>query len=51
MATEIAGAAVVYEFFETLVQIGIAGYFVAKPTVPVKARLTQIATSSDDATK
>ena len=52
MATEAAvvGAAV-YEAIETVAEIGIGAYFVAKPTMPLKARLTQIATSGDDATR
>lgn len=51
MATEVAAGAAIYEAVETVAQIGVGAYFVTKPTVPLKARLIQIATSGDDATR
>ncbi|KAK5171507.1 uncharacterized protein LTR77_004652 [Saxophila tyrrhenica] len=48
---EAAAAAAVYETVETTAQIGVGAYMVAKPTMPLKATFTQIATSSDDQTK
>ncbi len=48
---EVAAGALAYEAVETVAQIGIGAYFVAKPTMPLKAKLMQIATSKDDETK
>ncbi|KAK3706705.1 hypothetical protein LTR37_012549 [Vermiconidia calcicola] len=48
---EAAAAAAVYEVVETSAQIGVGAYMVAKPTMPLKATFSQIATSSDDDTK
>ena len=41
----------VAEVVETASQVGVAGYMIAKPTMPLKATFTQIATSSDDSTR
>ena len=48
---EIAGAAAAYEVVETTAQIGVGAYMVAKPTAPLKATFTQIASSSEESTK
>lgn len=48
---EAAAAAIAYEAVETTAQVGVAGYMIAQPTMPLKARFTQIATSSDDETR
>ncbi|KAK5115544.1 hypothetical protein LTR62_001203 [Meristemomyces frigidus] len=52
MAVELAAAAwAAEEVVSTTVQIGVGAYMVAKPTAPLHATFTQIATSSDDDTK
>ena len=48
---EIGAAAIAYETVETVAQVGVGAYMVAKPTMPLKATFAQIATSSDDQTK
>ena len=48
---EAAAAAVAYETVETAAQVGVGAYMVAKPTMPLKATFTRIATSSDDETR
>lgn len=52
MAAEVAaGLWAAEEVVSTGAQIGIAGYMLTKPTMPLKATFTQIATSSDDDTR
>ncbi|KAK0869004.1 hypothetical protein LTR87_013913 [Friedmanniomyces endolithicus] len=49
---EIAAAAwAVEEVVSTTAQVGIGAYMVSKPTMPLKATFSQIATSSDDNTR
>ena len=50
MAEAAAGVAI-YETVETVAQLGVGAYMVAKPTGPLKAQFSQIATSSDDETR
>lgn len=45
------GGVIAYEVAETTVQVGAAGYAVAKPTLPLKASFVQIATATDDDTR
>ena len=45
------GGVIAYEVAETTVQVGAAGYAVAKPTLPLKASFVQIATATDDETR
>lgn len=52
MAAEVAaGLWAAEEVVSTGAQVAIAGYMLTKPTMPLKATFTQIATSSDDDTK
>lgn len=52
MAAEAAAALwATEEIVSTGAQVGIAGYMLTKPTMPLKATFTQIATSSDDDTR
>jgi hypothetical protein len=51
MAEIAAGAGIalaVEETLSTAAQAGVAGYFLAKPTLPLKATFTRIAVSDDD---
>ncbi len=49
---EIAAAAwAAEEVVSTTAQVGIGAYMVSKPTMPLKATFSQIATSSDDNTR
>ncbi|TKA64857.1 hypothetical protein B0A55_11749 [Friedmanniomyces simplex] len=49
---EIAAAAwAVEEVVSTTAQVGVGAYMVSKPTMPMKATFSQIATSSDDNTR
>lgn len=51
MAAELAaGAWIAEEVVSTTAQAGVAAYMVSKPTMPLKATFTQIATASDDTT-
>ncbi|KAI5361604.1 Putative kelch-type beta propeller [Septoria linicola] len=45
------GGVIAYEVAETTVQVGAAGYAIAKPTLPLKASFSQIATAQDDETR
>lgn len=52
MAAEAAAALwATEEVITTGAQVGLAGYMLTKPTMPLKATFTQIATSSDDDTR
>ncbi|KAK3072067.1 hypothetical protein LTR53_007498 [Teratosphaeriaceae sp. CCFEE 6253] len=51
MAEVAAAAWAVEEVVSTTAQVGIGAYMVAKPTLPLKATFSQIATSSDDGTR
>jgi len=51
MAEVAAIAVAVEETISTTAQVGIGAYYLSKPTMPLKATFTQIATSSDDTTK
>ncbi|KAF2634779.1 galactose oxidase [Massarina eburnea CBS 473.64] len=54
MAEVAAGAGIVLaveEVLSTTVQVGAAGYFLTKPTQPLKATFTRIATAHDDEMK
>jgi hypothetical protein len=52
MAAEAATFGVVaYEVAETAAQVGIGAYMVSRPTMPLKATFSQIATSKDDDTR
>lgn len=51
MAEIVAGAVVAEEVISYTAYLGIGAYMVAKPTVPLKATFSQIATSSDDSTR
>jgi len=51
MAEVAAAAWAVEETISTTAQAGVAAYMVAKPTMPLKATFTQVATSSDDETR
>ena len=52
MAAEVAaGLWAAEEVVSTTAQIGVAGYMLTKPTMPLKATFTQIAISSDDDTR
>ncbi|KAK3674469.1 hypothetical protein LTR78_005555 [Recurvomyces mirabilis] len=51
MAEVAAAAWAVEEAITTTVQVGVGAYMVSKPTMPLHATFTQIATSSDDETK
>lgn len=47
-----AGAALAAEeVISTSVQAGVAGYLVAKPTMPLKVTYTMIAHAEDDSTR
>ena len=48
MAEVAAGVWAAEEVISTGVQAGIAGYAVAKPTVPLKATFSQIASTTKD---
>jgi hypothetical protein len=54
MAAEVAvgaGAALaVYEVASTTAEVGVAGYLLAKPTMPLKATYTMVANAFDDET-
>jgi hypothetical protein len=51
MAELAAGAYVASEVIEHGVEAGYAAYIVSKPTLPLKATFTRIATAADDHTK
>ncbi|KAK4539309.1 hypothetical protein LTR36_000802 [Oleoguttula mirabilis] len=51
MAEVVAAAWAAEEVVSTTAQAGFAAYMIAKPTMPLKATFTQIATSSDDETR
>jgi len=52
MAAEAAaGLWAAEEVVSTTAQLAVGTYMVAKPTMPLKATFTQIATSSDDNTR
>lgn len=51
MAEIAAGAYVASEVIEHGAQAGYAAYLVSKPTLPLKATFTRIATAKDDHTK
>jgi len=51
MAELVAGAYVAAEVVEHGAQAGYAAYLVSKPTLPLKATFTRIATASDDHTR
>jgi hypothetical protein len=51
MAEIAAGAYIASEVIEHSAQAGYAAYIVSKPTLPLKATFTRIATASDDHTK
>jgi hypothetical protein len=52
MAAETAaGVYIASEVIEHGAQAGYAAYLVSKPTLPLKATFTRIATASDDHTK
>ena len=52
MAAEAAaGLWAAEEVVSTGVQAGVGAYMVAKPTMPLKANFTQIATAKDDETR
>ena len=51
MAEIAAGAGIVLaveEVLSTTAQAGVAGYFLAKPTLPLKATFTRVAVANDD---
>ena len=51
MAELAAGAGIalaVEEVLSTTAQAGVAGYFLAKPTLPLKATFTRVAVANDD---
>lgn len=51
-AAELAvGAYLVAEAIEHGAQAGYAAYLISKPTLPLKATFTRIATASDDSTR
>jgi hypothetical protein len=50
-ATVAAGAYIAHEVVSTGAQVGVAGYAIAKPTMPLEANFIQIATSRDDQTR
>ncbi|KAK5131180.1 hypothetical protein LTR08_001266 [Meristemomyces frigidus] len=51
MAEVAVAAYAVGEVIETTAQVGVAAYLISKPTMPLKATFTQIATSSEDKTR
>lgn len=51
MAEVAAVAWAAEEVVSTTAQAGVAAYMVSKPTMPLKATFSQIATSSDDETR
>jgi hypothetical protein len=51
MAEIAAGAYLASEVIEHGAQAGYAAYLVSKPTLPLKATFTRIATAGDDHTK
>jgi hypothetical protein len=51
MAEIAAGAYIASEVIEHGAQAGYAAYLVSKPTLPLKATFTRIATAVDDHTK
>jgi hypothetical protein len=51
MAEIAAGAYIASEVIEHGAQAGYAAYLVSKPTLPLKATFTRIATASDDHTE
>ena len=48
MAELAAGAYIASEVVEHTVEAGYAAYIVSKPTLPLKATFTRVATASDD---
>jgi hypothetical protein len=51
MAEVAAGVVIAEEVVSTTIQGAAATYAVAKPTMPLKATFTQIATAKDDDTR
>ena len=51
MAEAAAGLYIVGETIETAAQVGVGAYYVAKPTMPLKATFTQIGPATDESTK
>nr|XP_023908632.1 uncharacterized protein LOC112020305 [Quercus suber]POF15610.1 tip elongation aberrant protein 3 [Quercus suber] len=51
MAEIVAGAVAVEEVVSYTAYLGVGAYMVSRPTMPLKATFSQIATSSDDSTR
>lgn len=51
MAEAAAGLYVAGEAVETAVQAGVGAYYVAKPTMPLRATFTQVSPATDESIK